>query len=797
MASSSASGTIVTFYSWKGGVGRTVALANTAVQLARAGRSVLMIDWDLEAPGLDRYFTRPGKLEAKLIRTTPAKAFGGLLGLLQTADKRRSGQTDVHEWSAATVGIEVPPAETGVSSPFAPTPGRLDLLPSGYEGGDYGNRLGNFSWSGFFSEHRGGEWLEEIRRQWANAYEFVLIDARTGLTDSGGICTVQMPSTLVLVFSANDQSFEGGLGVVAAAQKARRDYGRDRGQLTVIPLLSRWCGDEEVDIAEGWMERFDAELAPLVASWLPRGLSLRRFLERVRVPHVAHFSFGEPLPVLTHSLTDPSLPGLAYDNLARLLASHMTDAGKIIDPAYEKPKLQAAVTEEIDVRLFAMANNPAALHQELAKIAQLHGSESEELSKTLTAAGRLLRRTARYTDAEPLFRRALAIDEKSLGSDHADVAVDLIDLADLLRETHRWAEAEPLYRRALAISEKSLGPDDPSVAAGLNNLALVLSETNRLAEAELLQRRALAIDEKSLGPDDPSVAAGLNNLALLLKDTNRQAEAEPLLRHALAIRERTFGPEDPNVAISLNNLALLLSETGRPAEAEPLYRRALAIDEKSFGPEHPEVATDLYNLADLLRGTQRWEEAEPVYRRALAISEKSFGPDHPTVAVGLNNLALLLSDTKRQSEAEPLYRRALAIDEKSHGPDHPRVAAGLNNLALLLSETGRQSEAEPLYRRAVSIDEKAFGPDHVEVATDLSNLAISLKNSNRWAEAEPLLRRALVIREKNLGPDHPLVVAARDTLIPPPEVAQRVDDVDAPARIRRRNKKPKGRSRAS
>jgi tetratricopeptide (TPR) repeat protein len=756
-----------------------------------------MIDWDLEAPGLDRYFRWPGKLESELIGTSSPRAPGGLLGLLQAADDRDNGQADIEEWSAAIVGIEVPPAETGISSPFAPTPGRLDLLPSGYESSDYGNRLGKFSWSRFFAEHRGGEWLEEIRQQWSSKYEFVLLDARTGLTDSGGICTVQMPNILVLVFSANDQSFEGGLRVVAAAQMARRNYGRDRGQLTVIPLLSRWCGNEEVDIAENWMERFNAELAPLVASWLPRGLSPRRFLERVRVPHVARFSFGEPLPVLTHSLTDPSLPGLAYDNLARLLDSSMRDAAKIIDPAYEEPKLQAAVTEEIDVRLLALAENPTALHQELAKIAQLHGSESGELSKTLAAAGRLLRRTARYTDAEPLLRRALAIDEKSLGADHPDVAVDLHDLADLLREMQRWAEAELLYRRALAITEKSVGPDDPSVATVLNNLALVLSETNRLAEAELLHRRALAIDEKSLGPDHPGVATDLNNLGLLLKDTNRRAEAESLFRHALAIKEKIFGLDDPSAATSLHNLAMLLSETGRPAEAEPLYRRALAIDEKSFGLDHPEVATDLYNLAELLKETRRPAEAEPLCRRALAISEKSFGPDHPTVATGLNNLGLLLSEIDRHAEAEPLYRRSLSIAEKSFGPDHPSVATGLNNLATLLSETGRRAEAEPLFRRAVAIDEKSFGPDHPEVATDLSNLALFLKGTNRWAEAEPLLRRALAIQERNLGLDHPLVVAARDNLRPPPGGALRVPDADTPTQRRRRSNKTKTRSRSS
>jgi hypothetical protein len=49
-------GTIVTFYSFKGGTGRTTALANTAWILASAGYRVLVVDWDLESPGLHRFF---------------------------------------------------------------------------------------------------------------------------------------------------------------------------------------------------------------------------------------------------------------------------------------------------------------------------------------------------------------------------------------------------------------------------------------------------------------------------------------------------------------------------------------------------------------------------------------------------------------------------------------------------------------------------------------------------------------------------------------------------------------------
>ena len=69
-----------------------------------------------------------------------------------------------------------------------------------------------------------------------------------------------------------------------------------------------------------------------------------------------------------------------------------------------------------------------------------------------------------YAGAEPLYRRALAINEKALGPDHLDVARSLNNLAGLLKAKGNYAAAEPLYRRALAIAEKALGPDHPNVA---------------------------------------------------------------------------------------------------------------------------------------------------------------------------------------------------------------------------------------------------------------------------------------------------------------------------------------------
>ena len=82
----------------------------------------------------------------------------------------------------------------------------------------------------------------------------------------------------------------------------------------------------------------------------------------------------------------------------------------------------------------------------------------------------------------------------------------LNQLALLLWTKSLYAQAEPLMRRALAIDEASFGKDHPNVAIRLNNLAQLLQDTNRLAEAEPLMRRALAIDEASFGKDHPNVA---------------------------------------------------------------------------------------------------------------------------------------------------------------------------------------------------------------------------------------------------------------------------------------------------
>jgi tetratricopeptide (TPR) repeat protein len=359
---------------------------------------------------------------------------------------------------------------------------------------------------------------------------------------------------------------------------------------------------------------------------------------------------------------------------------------------------------------------------------------ADPTARLMNQLGLLLLTKAAYGEAEPLLRRALAIDEAAYGSNHPLVAIRLNNLAQLLQDTNRLAEAEPLMRRVVENLVAGLGPNHPDVGTALNNLAQLLKAKNRLAEAEPLLRRALAIDEATCGTHHPAVAIDLNNLAELLQATNRLTEAEPLMRRALAIDEGAYGPEHPYFAIRINNLATLLQATNRLAEAETLYRLALAIDETAFGPQHPNVARDLNNLAALLKTTNRLAEAEPLMRRALAIAEASYGPEHYKVATGLNNLAALLQATNRLEEAEPLIRRALEIDEAAYGPEHPDVAKDLNNLGMLLQATNLLAEAEPLMRRGLVIL-LSFGFEHPNLQAGLANY-IKLLKAMDLTEAE-------------------------------------------------------------
>src|SRR4051794_31166553 len=163
-------GSVFTFYSFKGGVGRSFTLANIAVLLARWGNRVLCLDWDLEAPGLADYF-RP--------RLTAAPTSG----VVDLVDDFREGRFEPSRHAVRLTGL-----------------GALDFVAAGREDPDYVGQLQKIDWEELYVDGF-GDYLERCREYWTAHYDFVLIDSRTGISDIGGICTAHLPDHLVAVYT--------------------------------------------------------------------------------------------------------------------------------------------------------------------------------------------------------------------------------------------------------------------------------------------------------------------------------------------------------------------------------------------------------------------------------------------------------------------------------------------------------------------------------------------------------------------------------------------------------------------
>ncbi|WP_405592745.1 FxSxx-COOH system tetratricopeptide repeat protein [Streptomyces sp. NBC_01092] len=276
-------GRIVTFYSYKGGTGRTMALANVAWILAANGKRVLAVDWDLEAPGLHRFF-HPFLDPATLGATT------GVIDMLKE-----------YAWAAVGDGFdgidERPPDwhldyariqrhAVSLDWPF-PEPGTLDMVSAGRQDRDYSALVSTFDWDHFYDDLGGGLFFDALRENMRQNYDYVLIDSRTGLSDIADICTAHLPDVLVDCFTLSSQSIDGAASVAHDIHDRFR-----RRRIRILPVPMR--------IDEGEKEKADAGRALARAKFdgFPSGMTedeLTSYWGSVEVPYRPYYAYEETL----------------------------------------------------------------------------------------------------------------------------------------------------------------------------------------------------------------------------------------------------------------------------------------------------------------------------------------------------------------------------------------------------------------------------------------------------------------------------------------------------------------------
>jgi MinD-like ATPase involved in chromosome partitioning or flagellar assembly len=215
---------VTTFYSFRGGVGRTMSLVNIAAHLAETGRRVLIVDFDLEAPGIRTYQSMGN----------PAGEWNGLVDYVKKY-LDTSVVPDLPEF------VYQPSLKIG-------GPGGLWIMPSGREDALYSARLSSVDWSDLYSKREGYLLFEELKAQWRKYLnpDYVLIDSRTGHTEVGGICTRQLADAVVALFVPTEQNL-GGLKKVIADVKAESPKKEIRIHYVMsnVPDL-----DDEYDVVE-------------------------------------------------------------------------------------------------------------------------------------------------------------------------------------------------------------------------------------------------------------------------------------------------------------------------------------------------------------------------------------------------------------------------------------------------------------------------------------------------------------------------------------------------------------------
>ena len=220
-------------------------------------------------------------------------------------------------------------------------------------------------------------------------------------------------------------------------------------------------------------------------------------------------------------------------------------------------------------------------HQKLQKDQEARAAEREADRAQIKEAAAEQRRLRAQLKDEELVRQGKALREQLGPEDNAALVGSLNDVGLVLLAEGKLDEADAMFRRALAVLERTSGRSGATAGTLLQHVAEVAWARNDLDGAAAYFEEAAQRFSAALGDTHPRHAAALNGLARVRRDQQRPQEAEELYRMAIHIYERHQAKYPADLVVPLHNLALLLMEQGRLDEAGPLLERAVLLAERS------------------------------------------------------------------------------------------------------------------------------------------------------------------------------------------------------------------------
>ena len=217
----------ITFYAYKGGTGRSLVVANVAKYLAQFGLKVFVVDFDLEAPGL----------HYKLSNSDEPLAV-------------KQGVVDFFNLYKETQALPASLGDYFLPVPLGPSvSGLVNLMPAGTAPApEYWRTLAGLNWHDFFyrPSAKGVALFLELKERISQELQpdFLLIDARTGITDVGGIATTVLPDIVVCLLANNRENLDGARVVLRSILRSARTH---KTPVEIIPVLTRIPKQEDLN----------------------------------------------------------------------------------------------------------------------------------------------------------------------------------------------------------------------------------------------------------------------------------------------------------------------------------------------------------------------------------------------------------------------------------------------------------------------------------------------------------------------------------------------------------------------
>ena len=303
----------------------------------------------------------------------------------------------------------------------------------------------------------------------------------------------------------------------------------------------------------------------------------------------------------------------------------------------------------------------------------------------------------RYEQGIEDTQATLAVMLDTLGEDDL-VTLNTMSLLAMLYTWHNQLdEAEPLFLRALAGLDRTVGPTHRDTLSVRNNLAILYSDRRDLDKAVELLDSVYEVMVAEYGQNDPDTLDSMVNLAHVYNEMGRLDEAEEIGRKSLDAARRTLGDEHPTTLNAMNNLAVTYVRKGEYDLAEPLYVEDFETSRRILGAEHPETLVSMANLGRLYMRMERYEDAVRVLSECAALNEKVLPPGHFGIGVTLRSLGESLLGLGRPEEALPRLVDAYDGLLPVLGPENPDIRGLIEKIATAYEQSS-DTEAAARWR---------------------------------------------------------------------------------------------------